>query len=66
MVDILSIYSILVNINAIGDSYVNGSTQPTIYSFFPNLSPENRIVQNPETLYVFQQFHSRLITVLFG
>ena len=39
MVNILTINSILVNIYIISGSYVNGSTQPTIYSFFPNVSP---------------------------
>ena len=38
MVNILTINSILVNIDIISGSYVNGSTQPTIYSFFPNVS----------------------------
>ena len=37
MVSILTINSILVNIDIISGSYVNGSTQPTIYSFY--LSP---------------------------
>ena len=39
MVNILTINSILLNIDIISGSYVNGSTQPTIYSFFPNVSP---------------------------
>ena len=39
MVNILTINSILVNIDIISGSYVNGSTQPTIYSFFPDVSP---------------------------
>ena len=39
MVNILTINSILVNIDTISGSYVNGSTQPTIYSFFPDVSP---------------------------
>ena len=37
MVNILIINSILVNIDIISGSYVNGSTQPTIYVFFPNV-----------------------------
>ena len=37
MVNILTIYSILVNIDIISASYVNGSTQPTVY--FPYVSP---------------------------
>ena len=45
MVNILTINSILVSIDIISGSYVNGSTEPTIYSFFPNVSKiilENR------------------------
>ena len=38
MVNIHTINSILVNIDIISGSYVNGSTQPTIYSFFPDVS----------------------------
>ena len=44
MVNILTIYKILVNIDIILGSYVNGSTQPTIYSFFPDISPGYKIV----------------------
>ena len=39
MVNILTVNSILVNIDIISGSYVNGSTQPTIYSFFPDVTP---------------------------
>ena len=39
MVNILTINSILVNIDIISGSYVNGATQPTIYSFFPMSLP---------------------------
>ena len=38
MVNILTINSILVNIDLISGSYVNGSTQLTLYSFFTNVS----------------------------
>ena len=47
MVNILTINNILVNIDIISGSYVNGSTQPTIYSFFPNVSPGHKIIENP-------------------
>ena len=39
VVNILSINSILVNIDIISGSYVNGTTKNTIYSFFPKVSP---------------------------
>ena len=47
MVNILTINSILVNIFIISGSYVNGSTQPTIYSFFPDVSPGYKIIEIP-------------------
>ena len=50
MVNILAINSILVNIDIISGSYVNGSTQPTIYSFFPDVSPVYKIIENPYNL----------------
>ena len=36
--------------NTISGSYVNGSTQPTIYSFFPDVSPGYKIIENPHKL----------------
>ena len=51
MVNILTINSILlVNIDIISGSYVNGSTQPTIYSFFPDGSTGYKIIENPHNL----------------
>ena len=50
MVNILTISSILVNIDIISDSYVNGSTQLTTYSFFPNVSPGYKTIENPHNL----------------
>jgi len=50
VVNILSINSILVNVDVIGGSYVNGRTQNTIYSFFPNVSPGYKIVENLRNL----------------
>ena len=50
MVNILTINSILVNIDIISGSYVYGSTQPTIYSFFPDVSPVYKIIENPHNL----------------
>ena len=50
IVNILTINSILVNIDIISGSYVNGSTQPTIYSFFPDVTPGCKIIENPHNL----------------
>ena len=50
MVNILIINSILVNIDIISGSYVNCSSQPTIYSFFPDVSPGYKIIENPHNL----------------
>ena len=50
MVNILTINSILVHIDIISGSYINGSTQPTIYWFFQNVSPGYKIIENPHNL----------------
>ena len=50
VVDILSVNSILVNLDIISGSYVNGIAQHTIYSFSPNVSPGHKIVENPKTV----------------
>ena len=50
MVNIHTINRKLVNIAIISLSYVNGCTQPTIYSFFPNVSPGYKIIENPQNL----------------
>jgi len=50
VVNILSINSILVNVDVIGGSYVNGRMQNTIYSFFPKVSPGYKIVENLRNL----------------
>ena len=50
MVNILTINSILVNIDIISGSCVNGFIQTTIYSFFPDLSPGYKIIEIPDNL----------------
>ena len=50
VVNILSINSLLVNLDIISGSYVNGSSHNTIYSFFPNVSPGCKIVESPINL----------------
>ena len=50
MVNILTINSIIVNIDIISGSYVKGSAQPIIYSFFPNVSPGYKIIEDPHKL----------------
>ena len=47
MINILTINSILVSIDIISGSYVNGSTQPTIYSFVSDVSSRYKIIENP-------------------
>lgn len=50
VVNILTINSILVNSNLIKGSFVNGSSSNTIYSFFPDVSPGYKIIENPRNL----------------
>ena len=48
--NILDINTILVHLNIITGSYVNGNPIPVIYSFFPNVSPGYKIVERPRNL----------------
>ena len=50
VVDILSINSILVNIDIISGNYVSGTTKNTIYSCFPEVGPGYKIIETPHNL----------------
>ena len=50
VVNILIINSILVNMDIISGSYVNGTTKNTIYSFFPKVSPGFKIIESAVNL----------------
>ena len=47
---VLNILSILVNIDIISGSYINGTTKNTIHSFFPTVSPGYKIIESPVNL----------------
>jgi len=47
IVNILSANSILVNCSIVGNSYLNSNQSPVLYSFFPNVRPGYKIVQDP-------------------
>ena len=53
IVNIMQINSILVNIDIIMGSYVNGSRSPTLYSFYPNVSPGYKIVERPNPSLIY-------------
>ena len=67
VVNILRINSILVNIDIISGSYVNGTTENTIYSFFPKVSPGYKIIETPVNLVylpiIFDTIDSLNITI---
>jgi hypothetical protein len=46
-VDIMHINSILVNINIISGSYVNGASSSVIHSFYPNVGFGHKIIEKP-------------------
>ena len=50
IVNILSVNSLRVTSDVIGSSYTNGGTENIIYSFFPNVGPGYKIVQEPMNL----------------
>ena len=49
-VNILRINSILVNVDIISGSYINGTMKNTIYSFFLRVSPGYKIIETPVNL----------------
>ena len=49
-VSILSVNSVLVHCDLVSGSFVDGSAQPTLYSFFPNVSPGYKVVSAPHNL----------------
>ena len=60
IVNILNVNTIDVHIDVIGGSYVKGSRDPIIYSFFPNANPGEKIVERPQNL-VYLPVHSYYI-----
>ena len=50
IVNILSMNSILVNIDIISGSYINGTMKNKNYSFFPKVSPGYKIMESPVNL----------------
>ena len=59
-VQILPINSILIHCNLAGGSYLNGSLAPIIYSFYPKVSPGDKIVQTPDQ-YIYLPVSSDII-----
>ena len=50
VVNIMSVNSILLHCDIIAGSYVNGAERPVIFSFFPAVSPGQKIVLTPKSL----------------
>jgi hypothetical protein len=50
VVNILTVNSVFTAVEIINGSYVNGKLNRVIYSFFPNVSPGYKIVENPINL----------------
>jgi len=53
IVDISKIISILVNVDIIEGSYVDGSNSATIYAFAPNVPPGYKIVERPSPSLIY-------------
>ena len=55
VVNIMSITSILIHIDIINGSFVEGSKKPVIYSFYPKINPGYKIIQKPHIIrYIFR------------
>ncbi len=64
IVDIMTINSILVNVDIIAGSYVNGIPLPVIYSFYPNVSPGYKIVERPRPQLIYYPISRNDITIM--
>lgn len=47
IVNILKVNSIFVNCDLVSGSFVNGSPEPVLYSFFPNVPPGYKVIETP-------------------
>ena len=47
IVNILKVNSIFVNCDLVAGSFVNGSHEPVLYSFFPNVPPGYKVIETP-------------------
>ena len=68
IVNILSVNSLRVTSDVIASSYTNGGTENIIYSFFPNVGPGFKIIQEPlnliylpVTLTTISQMENKLV-----
>lgn len=62
-VNIMSLNSILVHCNLVGDSYLNGKKTTIIHSFYPNVDPGNKIIEKP-VQYIYLPISSDVIRQL--
>jgi hypothetical protein len=53
IVNIMSVNSILVNVDIISGSYVSGMQSSVLYSFYPNVPPGCKVVVHPNQLVYF-------------
>jgi len=61
IVDIMNVNSILVNVDFIHGSYVNGERRQAIHSFFPNVGPGYKIRERPQPELIFYPVNSHYI-----
>jgi hypothetical protein len=61
IVDIMNINSILINVDFIHGSYVNGERRQAIHSFFPNVAPGYKIRERPQPELIFYPINSHYI-----
>ena len=61
IVDIMNVNSILVNVDFIHGSYVNGERRQAIHSFFSNVGPGYKIRERPQPELIFYSINSHYI-----
>jgi len=57
----MNVNSILVNVDFIHGSYVNGERRQAIHSFFPNVGPGYKIRERPQPELIFYPVNSHYI-----
>ena len=61
IVDIMNVNSILINVDLIHDSYIDGVKGQAIHSFFPSVGPGRKIEERPQPELIFYPMNSHYI-----
>lgn len=60
---IMKVKSIMINVDVVEGSFVNGVMKPVIYSFSPNVSPGFNIIENPRNI-IYVKINQSIISYI--